>query len=162
MQTATENSSYLAVYDSTPDDKKFALVREWMDREPLPFFRELREKRPILATPACTLVARFRDVTEVLSKPAVFTVSLYKPKMKDFFMAHDDDAVHAREKSIMYAMLNRDDLPFVRKMVSDIAKGILDAAGGKIEAVNYCRMVPVTLVLGIFWRLKGGRTQRLD
>jgi cytochrome P450 len=155
MQTATENSSYLAVYDSTPDDKKFALVREWMDREPLPFFRELREKRPILATPACTLIARFRDVTEVLSKPAVFTVSLYKPKMKDFFMAHDDDAVHAREKSIMYAMLNRDDLPFVRKMVSDIAKGILDAAGGKIEAVNnYCRMVPVTLVQEYFG-LKG-------
>jgi cytochrome P450 len=151
MQSATAMTSYLAVFDATPDDKKLALVREWMAVEPLPFFRELREKRPILATPACTLVARFSDVTEVLSKPDVFTVSLYKPKMKDFLMTHDGDALHTREKSIMRAMLNRDDLPFVRKMVADIAKGILDGAGGKIEAVNnYCRMVPVTLVQEYF------------
>jgi cytochrome P450 len=155
MQSATQNTNYLAVYDSTPDEKKFALVRAWMDQEPLSFFRELREKRPVLATPTCTLVARFCDVTEVLSKPTVFTVSLYKPKMKDFLMTHDDDALHTREKSIMHAMLNRDDLPSVRKMVGDIARGILDAAGGKIEAVsNYCRMVPVTLVQEYFG-LKG-------
>lgn len=155
MQTATANSGYLSTYDNTPDAKKFPLVRQWMDREPLPFFRELRERRPILVTPACTLVARFSDVTEVLSKPTVFTVSLYKPKMKEFLMTHDDDALHTREKSIMQSMLNRDDLPLVRKMVGDIAKGILDAAGGRIEAVNnYCRMVPVTLVQEYFG-LKG-------
>jgi cytochrome P450 len=155
MHTAAARTDYLSVYDSAPEDKKFALVSEWMAREPLPFFRELREKRPILVTPACTLVARFSEVTEVLSKPDIFTVALYKPKMKDFLMAHDDDAVHAREKAIMHSMLNRDDLPAVRKMVGAIAKGILDAANGKIEAVNsYGRMVPVTLVQEYFG-LKG-------
>jgi cytochrome P450 len=68
-----------------------------------------------------------------------------------YFMAHDDDALHTREKSIMQAMLNRDDLPQVRAMVATIAKELLDAANGQMDAVNgYCRMVPATLVQEYF------------
>jgi cytochrome P450 len=66
-------------------------------------------------------------------------------------MAHDDDALHTREKSIMQGMLNRDDLPQVRKMVQNISQTLLDQAGGKMDAVNgYCRMVPATLVRDYF------------
>ena len=145
------STNYLAQYDAASDTEKFALVRCWIDTEPLPFFAELREKRPVLVTPICTLVTRLHDVIDVFSQPTVFTVELYVPKMKDYLMTHDDDALHTREKSIMQGFLNRDDLPKVREMVANISRRILDAAGDRIEAVNqYCRMVPARLVQEYF------------
>ena len=145
------STSYLERYDATPDAEKFPLVRRWMDTEPLPFFKELRANRPILVTPDCTLVTRFDDVREILKMYKVFTVKPYVPKMDNYLMAHDDDALHTREKSLMQFMLNRDDLPRVRNLVAEIANGILDDAKGKIEIVNsFCRMVPATLVQKYF------------
>lgn len=144
-------TNYLKQYDATPDVDKYPLVRRWMYNEPLPFFKELREKRPILVTPECTLLALFDDVTDVLNIPLTFTVELYVPKMTGYLMSHDDDALHTREKSIMMGLLNRDDLPQVRQMIANIAKGILDQANGSIEVVNdFCRMVPATLVQDYF------------
>ena len=146
---STVTTSYLAQLDLLAADQRFPLVRRWIDTEPIPFFKELREARPILETPVCTLVTRFDDVIEVLGMPRIFTAALYLPKMSNglYLMAHDDDALHTREKTLMQALLNRDDLPQVRAMVAEIAKGLLDAAGGRLEAVNdYCRMVPATLV----------------
>ncbi|MBS0498568.1 MAG: cytochrome P450 [Proteobacteria bacterium] len=145
------STSYLERYDATPDAEKFPLVRRWMDTEPLPFFKELRANRPILVTPDCTLVTRFDDVREILKMYKVFTVKPYVPKMDNYLMAHDDDALHTREKSLMQFMLNRDDLPRVRNLVAEIASGILDDANGQIEVVNsFCRMVPATLVQKYF------------
>ncbi|MEO9061369.1 MAG: cytochrome P450 [Nitrosospira sp.] len=144
-------SHYLEQYDAATDADKSPLVRRWIDTEPLPFFKELREKRPILVTPKFTLVTRFDDVREVLNMPKVFTVEPYVSKMGDYLMMHDDDALHTREKSLMQCMLNRDDLPAVRTMVANVSKDILDTASGNIEIVNsYCRMVPATLVREYF------------
>ncbi len=144
-------TSYLERYDAAVDAEKFPLVRRWIDTEPLPFFKELRAQRPILVTPDCTLVTRFDDVREILKMYKVFTVKPYVPKMDNYLMAHDDDALHTREKSLMQFMLNRDDLPRVRSMVADIARGILGKANGQIEVVNnFCRMVPATLVQKYF------------
>lgn len=145
------STSYLEQYDAAADEDKSPLARRWIDTEPLPFFKELREKRPILITPKFTLVTRFDDVREVLSMPKVFTVKPYVPKMADYLMMHDDDALHTREKSLMQCMLNRDDLPAVRDMVANVSREILDTANGNIELVNnYCRMVPATLVREYF------------
>lgn len=149
----TGTAGYLQRYDAAAESQKFALVREWIDKEPLPFFQELREKRPILETPKGTILAAYDDVIEVLSMPRVFTVALYLPKMSNgvYLMAHDDDALHTREKSLMQSMLNRDDLPQVRAMVARIGKDLLDAAGGRLDAIDgYCRMVPATLVQEYF------------
>lgn len=149
----TRATNYLEQFDAAAPDEKFPLVRHWIDTDPLPFFKELREKRPILVTPLCTLVTRFEDVTEVLNLPEEFTVALYLPKMGNglYLMAHDNDALHYREKSIMQGMLNRDDLPQVRAMVAHIAEGLLNSANGHIEAINdYCRMVPANLVQDYF------------
>src|SRR6266704_6608469 len=123
-------TNYLEQFDAAAEADKYPLVRRWIDTEPLAFFKELREKRPILVTSVGTLVTLYDEVTDVLSMPTVFTTSLYLPKMGDglYLMAHDDDALHTREKSIMQAMLNRDDLPQVRAMVSRIGKDLLDAA----------------------------------
>src|ERR1700726_1911432 len=146
-------AGYLERYDATPDEEKWRLVRGWIDQEPLPFFKELREARPVLVTPVCTLLARYDDIIEALNMPRIFTVALYLPKMQNgiYLMAHDDDALHTREKSLMQGMLNRDDLPQVRTMVGKMSKALLDAANGHMDAINgYCRMVPATLVQEYF------------
>lgn len=146
-------TNYLEQFDAAAAADKYPLVRHWIDTEPLPFFKELREKRPILVTPVCTLLTLFDDVTEVLNMPLIFTAALYLPKMGNgiYLMAHDDDALHTREKSLMQGMLNRDDLPQVRAMVAKIAKDLLDSANDRMEAINgYCRMVPATLVQDYF------------
>ncbi|MGD0959733.1 MAG: cytochrome P450 [Methylomonas sp.] len=146
-------TNYLEQYDAAADADKFRLVYQWMWHEPVSFFKELRENRPILVTPEATIISRFDDVVNVLNMPSVFTVQLYLPKMGNgiYLMAHDDDALHTREKSMMQSLLNRDDLPDVRKMIAGLSAGILDAAGGSIEIVNaYCRMVPAGLVQDYF------------
>ena len=148
---------YLAEYDAAPKDRKYPLVQGWIKTEPLAFFKQLRKERPVLQTPVCTLVANFVDVRDMLQMPTVFTVDLYKPKMAvtspedGYLMAHDQTALHYREKSLMQGLLNRKDLPQVRKMVATTAKRILDKADGEIELVNeFCRIVPVHLVQDYF------------
>jgi cytochrome P450 len=147
-------SNYLQRLDAVADQEKWPLVNQWLKSEPLPFFEELRELRPVLVTPAATLVARFEDVADVLNQPKIFTVALYLPKMGNgiYFMCHDDDALHTREKAIMQGLLNRDDLPEVRELVGRLCREILDAAPDhRIEAAyGYCRSVPAGLVQDYF------------
>lgn len=154
-------TDYLAVYDNAPENEKYPLVQKWMKKEPLLFFKQLREQRPILVTPECVLVTKFSDITDMLKMPKIFTVNLYKSKMgvtdtdEGYLMAHDDDALHYREKSLMQGFLNRDDLPNVRKIVSETCAEIMKSSSrdgeGKLEAVNdYCRYVPATLVKEYF------------
>jgi cytochrome P450 len=158
-------TSYLERYDATPEAEKWRLARGWIDdgTEALPFFKELREKRPVFVTPACTLLARYDDIIEALNMPKIFTVHLYWAKMTNgiYLMAHDDDALHYREKSLMQGLLNRDDIPRVRQMIADIAAGLLNAAAGTLEAINgYTRMVPARLVQDYFG-LSGGDVKDL-
>ncbi len=144
--------SYLPRYDDEPKETKLALLRKFMAEEPLAFFKELRAHRPVLVAPECTLIALYDDVIEMLNMPKVFTAALYEPKMANgYFMMHDDDALHYREKSIMQGLLNRDDLPKVRRMVAQICTELLTTAGGRIDAVgDYCRMTPATIVRDYF------------
>ncbi len=151
QKSGAQATDYASALAQVSEQDLFPLVRQWMDNEPLEFFKYLRENRPNLHTPVCTLVTRNDDVIEVLNQPSVFTVSMYKPKMGDYLMTHDDTPVHFREKSIMRSMLNRDDLPAVRKMVANNARKMLDEAGGAIElAGDYCRMVPASIVQDYF------------
>jgi len=150
---ADTGKNYLAEFDALKDDEKLPMVRKWMATEPLPFFKQLRAQRPILVTPECTLVAGFNDIRDLLAMPKIFTMDLYKPKMgvtdddPGYMMAHDDDAFHCREKNLMMGMLNRDDIPDVRKLIETESKKILDEASGEIEIVyNFCRWVPATMV----------------
>ena len=144
-------TDFLQAIDAADGDDKFKKVKQFIDTDGLAFFKTLREQRPVLVTPKATLVTLLDDCVEVLNQPKVFTVALYKPKMTDYLMAHDDDALHTREKSLMQGFLNRNDLPQVRRMVADISATLLNEAGHSIEAINdYCRMVPATLVQDYF------------
>jgi cytochrome P450 len=153
----SSNTDYLAEYDSAAPADQYPLVRRWMMTEPLPFFKQLRAQRPILVTPECVLVSKYADVIDLLQMPKIFTVDLYKPKMgvtatdPGYLMAHDDDAIHYREKSLMQGMLNRNDLPRIRALIAKTSREILDNADGKIDIVyNYCRMVPAIMVQEYF------------
>ncbi|HOY22087.1 MAG TPA: cytochrome P450 [Cellvibrio sp.] len=153
----SSNTDYLAEFDSAAPADKYPLVRRWMMTEPLPFFKQLRAQRPILVTPECVLVSKYADVIDLLQMPKIFTVDLYKPKMgvtatdPGYLMAHDDDAIHYREKSLMQGMLNRNDLPRIRALIAKASREILDNADGKIDIVyNYCRMVPAIMVQEYF------------
>lgn len=148
---------YLSVLDATPAAEQYPLVKQWMKREPLAFFKQLREQRPILVTEQCTLVTRFSDVRDMLQMPLIFSVDLYKSKMgvtaknEGYLMAHDDDALHYREKSLMQGILNRDDLPRIRQLVKQNAQSILNNANGEIDSINdYSRKVPAILVQEYF------------
>lgn len=140
-------ASYLQRFEETPVAERWALVRRWMFEEPLPFFKELRRHRPILATPEATLVARFTDCREILLRHDAFSVALYKPKQGDYWMAQDDTPIHWREKSIMRAVLDREQIPEIRAFIAGKAASVLEAADGEIEAVNgLTRAVPIALV----------------
>ncbi|MBL4661880.1 MAG: cytochrome P450 [Alcanivoracaceae bacterium] len=149
--------NYLAEYDAATEDEKYPLIVKWMSEEPLPFFKQLRQERPVLVNSVCTLVAKFNDVRDMLLMPKVVTVDLYKPKMgvtatdEGYLMAHDDDALHYREKSLMQAMLNRDDLPYIRSIIEKSCQKILKKAHGKLEMVRgYSRHVPAIMVKQYF------------
>jgi cytochrome P450 len=145
--------SYLEQYDSISADRpdeKVGLVNRWIRTDWQPFFKELRENRPIFITPKFTMVMLFADVQEILSREKIFSVRLYAPKMDPtvgpFMLARDGTEINWREKSIMQAMLQWEDLPAVRKLSGEIAKESLDrsAATGKIEVVSQLgRYVPI-------------------
>ena len=140
-------ASYLQRFDATPVEGRWPLVRNWIFGEPLPFFAELRRDRPVLAMPELTLATLFDDCTEILRRHDDFSVHLYKSKQGDFWMDQDDTAVHWREKSIMTAILDREDIPAIRDFVATRSAALLAAAGGSIEAVaGLTRAVPLALV----------------
>jgi cytochrome P450 len=140
-------ASYLEQFDQTPTESRWPLVRRWMFEEPLPFYAELRACRPILEMPQLTLVTRYDDCVTILRRHDAFGVDLYKPKQGDYFMAQDDTAAHWREKSIMKAILDFEQLPAIRAFVAAKAAALLQAGGGTIDAVDgLSRAVPIALV----------------
>ena len=63
--------SYLRQYDRISPDltqDRLALINQWIRSDWRVFFAELRECRPIFHAPGLTLITRFSDVVEVLSR----------------------------------------------------------------------------------------------
>jgi cytochrome P450 len=97
--------------------------------------------------PELTLVTRYYDCVRILHRDDTFGVDLYKPKQGDYFMDQDDTANHWREKSIMKAILDFEQLPAIRAYVADKVAALLKQAGGAIEAVGgLTRAVLIALV----------------
>jgi cytochrome P450 len=140
-------ASYLERIDQTPAGARWALVRGWMDSEPLALYAELRRYRPVLRFPELMMVTRFADCTAVLHQHDVFSVALYKPKQSDFWMSDDDTAKHWREKGIMQSILDLENLEDIRSFVAQTAAALLQAAPGELDVVDgLCRAVPIKLV----------------
>jgi cytochrome P450 len=148
--------TFLEEYDAASESEKWPLTSRWLDETPLALFAELREKRPILVTPATTLFARYIDVIDILHQPKTYTVELYVPSVGEYMLAQDDTPLHTREKGVMDSLLNRNDVPGVRQQVAAYASSLLDGAGGHIDlGQDYSRLVPISVVQGYFG-LTGG------
>jgi cytochrome P450 len=142
---------YLAQIDAAEPAARWPMVRDWLFDEPLPFYSELREERPVLVLPELTFVTRYADCDTILRRYDAFGVDLYKPKQGGYWMAQDDTAEHWREKSIMRAVLDREDVPAMRDFVGQKSSELLRAAGGAMEVVaGLTRAVPVALVQQFF------------
>lgn len=145
------NTDFLKLYEDASPAARWPLVLSWVKFSSLPFFKQLRDKSPVLVAPECTLLATYEDVIEVMKQPRLFTVELYKPKMGDYLMTEDETPMHNTEKAIMLSFLKPEELPRVRKFVAEYAQKTLDDARGHIDlAVDYSRMVPTALVQNYF------------
>jgi cytochrome P450 len=152
-------ATYLQRFDATPEAERWPLVRGWLFGEPLPFFAELRRDRPILAMPEVTLAVRFNDCTEILARYDLFSVALYKAKQGAYWMAQDDTAVHWREKSIMKAILDFEEVPAIRTWIAEKTAALLAAGGGSIDFVQgVARAVPIALTKEWFGYKDGDAT----
>jgi hypothetical protein len=96
---------YLDEIDALPPAEKWPRARHFIFCEPMPFYAELRARRPVLVLPEVTLATRFDDCSLISRRHEIFGVDLYKPKQGQYFMAQDDTAAHWREKSVMRALL---------------------------------------------------------
>jgi cytochrome P450 len=140
-------TDYLERLDAAPAEEKWPLARKWLFEEPFGFFAELRKQRPVLVLPELTIAARHADCENILQRYDAFTVELYVPKQGFYWMDQDDTAVHWREKSVMKAILDREEIPDIRAYVGAKATELLAAGAGKIDAVNGLgRAVPIALV----------------
>ena len=102
--------------------KQFRFIMEQIRGNALPFFKELRDDRPILQSPMATLVAQFCDVEEVLHREEVFSVSPYLPRMMGvigpFVLSQDITPSYDHDISVMRLVVRREDLPRVKDIVS--------------------------------------------
>ncbi len=144
-------ASYGDRIDATAAGARWPLVRGWMLSEPHAFFEEMRHDRPVLALPQLTLAFRHADCTLILRRHDDFGVDLYVPKQGDYFMAQDDTADHWRDKSIMRAILDFEQVPDIRAFVATTTAAILDRANGAIDLPKaLTRAVPVAVVQRFF------------
>src|SRR5271166_3408490 len=133
--------------------KQFQFIMEQIEGNALPFFQELRDDRPILQSPVATLVARFRDVEEILHREEIFSVSPYLPRMMGvigpFVLSQDITPRYDHDISVMRLVVRREDLPRVKDIVSRHAAeivGELFRKGGPADIVQtLTRKVPVRL-----------------
>jgi cytochrome P450 len=133
--------------------QQFQFIMEQIRGNALPFFKELRDNRPILQSPMATLVARFRDVEEILHRELVFSVSPYVPRMMGvigpFVLSQDITPRYDHDISIMHLVVRREDLPRVKNIVSRHAAqivGNLFQGSGPVDIVQtLTRKVPVRL-----------------
>ena len=143
--------SYLSRLDIAAPNDEWPLVRDWLINEPIPFTAELRAFRPVLKTPVATLVSRYSDVQDVLRRHETFGNDLYAPKQAPYWMPDNDTARHWREKSVMKAILDKEDVPDIRAFVGTQTAQILGAGNGTLDLIpEIGREVPLRLVQSWF------------
>jgi cytochrome P450 len=137
--------SFLKQIACAEKSNKKAIFKQWLDTKPLQLLAELRQQQPIfslLGKQGPVIVTRFRDVQEVLSRPTVFTVKSYRPKMDPvvgpYMLARDDTPLNERDKSLMRMVLCRKDLTRVREQCGTLADAAIDEGlrHGSLDVVS--------------------------
>jgi cytochrome P450 len=124
-------TDFLGSYDAAAAEgpaRQGALLARWLTTDRRAFYAQLCAERPVLVTPFGLFVTRFADVTEVLSRPEVFTVRAYAPMMDVVldgpFILSRDGAEHVAERGVAQTVL----LPQDAQQVRDLAGVLADAA----------------------------------
>ena len=122
-------------------------------------FGVIRNTRPNLSLPGSggpVFVTRYYDVCEALNRPEFFNV-IYAPMMDPsvgpFMLGRDDTTINQRDKGIMRALIQREDLPRVRDLVARITKDAIrpHLSNGEIDVVKHVsRHVPMRLTGNYF------------
>lgn len=148
---------FLAEFDAAPEgDAKIGVVIRWLRSDWRTMYAELRTHRPILKTPAFTMVTRATDVLHVLSQPSVYSVRANQrtmdPSVGPFMLARDETEINWEEKGLLRAVLRWDDLQRVRQLASQVAAVALsEAEAGSLDLVpTIARRVPLRIVQNIF------------
>jgi cytochrome P450 len=152
---------FLQEYDTSADPgAKVGTVIKWLRGDWRAMYAEMREERPILATPAFTFVARATDVLDVLAQPTLFSVRGNRRTMDEavgpFMLARDETQINWEEKGLMRSVLRWEDLPRVRALAAEVAVQALSAAQtpegtGTLDLVPAIgRKVPLRIVQRVF------------
>ncbi|MGA4863088.1 cytochrome P450 [Streptomyces lavendulocolor] len=127
---------FLTAYDAIPQTDaagRVGLLRQQMKADGPALLRELRERRPVFATPVGVFVTRMPDVVEVLSTPEVFTVGVYGPVLEEalhgpFMLARDGADLHWHDRAHAQLMLPPEDFAPVRGLTARVSDDALDRA----------------------------------
>ena len=150
---------FLDALDALPTDDvagRTGLFFQTLHADWRSLFAELRASRPVLTLPTMTVLARWADVVDMLSRNGTFQVP-YRPHMDPsvgpFMMGRDDTELNWRDKSVMRALMRWDDLPAIRATAAEVAGQALAGAnaGGSVDVVGcVSRLVPLRIVQRCF------------
>ncbi len=152
---------FLEEFDAAGDPSaKVGTVIKWLRGEWRAMYAEMREQRPILATPILTFVTRATDVLDVLAQPSLFSVRANQrtmdPAVGPFMLARDETAINWEEKGLMRSVLRWEDLPRVRACAAEVTAEAIAGArvaegAASLDVVpNVARAVPLRIVQQIF------------
>ncbi len=145
--------AFLEAFDALPTDDpaRTGLFYQWLRRDWRALFAELRMDRPILPLPAFTVLTRWADVVDALSRNETFRVPYgphMDPSVGTFMLGHDGVEQNWRDKSVMRALMRWDDVPQIRALAAMTAQTALAAAGpDTVDIVQtVSRLVPLRIV----------------
>lgn len=136
---------------SAGDPARTGLFYQWLRADWRALFGELRADRPILSLPSFTVVARWADVVDTLSRNEVFRVP-YAPHMDDsvgpFMLGRDGAVENWRDKSVMRALLRWEDVPAIRALAATTAAvALATVPPPTVDVVQtVSRLVPLRVV----------------
>ena len=117
-------------------------------------FAELRRDRPILQLPTFTVLSRWADVADALSRPGTFRVSYgphMDPSVGPYMLGRDEAEPNWRDKSVMRALMRWDDVPGIRAFAARTAAAALTPTSGTVDVVQaVSRLVPLRVVQRCF------------
>ncbi len=149
--------SFLAALDALPpnDPARFGLFMQRLRADWRALFAELRADRPVLPLPVFTVVSRWTDVVDVLSRNETFRVTyapMMDPSVGPYMLGRDGAEENWRDKSVMRALMRWDDVPGIRALAAATAAQALAATAPPtvdvVQAVS--RLVPLRVVQTCF------------
>ena len=138
----------------TPNSRFATFLGNLFESKPDLVLGIIRNIRPNFAVPGKNgpvFITRFQDVRESLERPEIFNVvygPMMDPSVGPFMLGRDNTTINQRDKGIMRALIQREDLPLIRSLVKQLTIETLKPhiQSGRVDVVKVLsRVVPVRL-----------------